>query len=336
MKQEHVKSFDGSPEPSDIFQPHRLGVELLSDMDGLFAAARRLSATGEYPAGDGEVPAEAAAEIEKMKGQHSVVIVTPGRLVMPVPVAEPGSVPRGMVEDVSRMLPPDPPQVVTVISYTYVPALIQDQAKAIPFLGFLGGFAMIGHTVVVFEGHASAFESGVRGSDVLMVDSGMLPFMQEDWKEAAFRLMRPGAKVLVHIRETFTLRQFFPPGAVPVPLTLSPEERVEYYANALIRLILLGTRTSAQLTSGETLPDLADFATRPWQFEQIESLPFKHDELDADEVIDHILKAAGFRMFTRTGTVRIPMETKEGTRLGACGVALRKGPGGKRQLLLER
>ena len=335
MEQQHVKSFEGSPEPADIFQPHMPRVELLSDMGALFEAARTLSATGEYPAG-GEPPAEVAAEVEKLKGWRSAVIVTPGRMLMTVPAPAPGTVPRDAVDSVRRMLPPDPPQAVTVIAYTHVKALVEDKVKAIPFLGFLAGFASIGHTVVVFEGHPSAFESGVGGSDVLLVDSGMLPFIQKDWKEVAFRVMRPGAKVLVHDRETYQLIQHFPPGATPIPLVLSPEEQVDWYTGSLIRLLLMGTRTSAQLTSGETLPDLADFATTPELRARIASLPFRHDQLDADKVIDHVLKTAGWHMFKRTGTVRIPIETAEGTRLGACGVELVKGPGGRRRLLLER
>jgi hypothetical protein len=336
MKLHSVKSIDGSPTPSDIFQPHMPGVELFSDMVAFFDMARRLAATGEFPGETGDFPAEAVAELEKMKGQRSVVITTPGRLMMQVPIPAPGSVPHDAEKGIREMLPPDRPQIISVISYTYVPALIEDKTKAIPFLGFLVGFASIGHTVVVFEGHPSAFESGVRGSDLLMVDSGMLPFMQEDWKEVAFRVMRPGAKVLVHDRATYQLTQHFPPNAPHVPLVLSPEEQLDWYAGSLVRLLLAGTRTSAQLTSGETLPDLADFATTPELRAQIASLPFKHDQLNADKVIDRILQTAGWHMFKRTGVIRIPVETAEGTRLGACGVELRKGPGGKRQVLLER
>jgi hypothetical protein len=120
---------------------------------------------------------------------------------------------------------------------------------------------------------------------------------------------------------------------------ISPEEYADWYAGTLIRLVVVGTRTSAQLTSGETLPALADFATTPEQSAQVASLPFKHDELDADKVIDHILRQAGWRpysFFKRTGTVRIPIATDEGRRLWACGVTLSKGPGGRRLLQIER
>lgn len=120
---------------------------------------------------------------------------------------------------------------------------------------------------------------------------------------------------------------------------ISPEQYADWYAGTLLRLVLVGTRTSVQLTAGETLPDLADLATTPEHLAEVASLPFKHDELDADKVIDLILRQAGWRpysFFKRTGTVRIPIMTGEGQRLGACGVELGKGADGRRLLLLER
>lgn len=338
MEQRHVKTIEGSPTPSDIFEPHMPGVELFSNMDALFAGARRLSATGEYPSGTSGLPPEAAAQVEKLKGQRSVVIVTPGRILMPLPAAAPGSMSRAEEEGVRQLFPSDPPLVITVISYTHVGALMKDITRAIPFVRFLAAFASIGHTVTVFEGHPSAFESGVRESDVLMIDSGMLPFLQEDWKETAFRVTRPEAKVLVHDRPTHNLVQHFRPGGARAPLVLSPEEQVSWYAGTLIRLLLTGTRTSTELTSGETLPNLLDFATSPEQQAEIASLPFRHDQLDADKVIDAIVKAANLGIFQRTGVVRIPMASPDGKPLGsgACGVRLSRAAGGRRQLLLER
>ena len=72
------------------------------------------------------------------------------------------------------MMPPDPPLKISVISYTFIEALATEIDKAIPFRGFLNAWAYLGHSVIVFEGHPSAFESGVRDCDVLFVDSGMM------------------------------------------------------------------------------------------------------------------------------------------------------------------
>lgn len=63
--------------------------------------------------------------------------------------------------------------------------------RAIPFRGYLLAWATAGHNVIVFEGHPTAFESGVRNADVLLMDSGMLPFVQFNWVEAAQRVMQP-------------------------------------------------------------------------------------------------------------------------------------------------
>lgn len=339
MEQRHVRTIEGAPEPPDPFEPHMPGVELLSDMDALFAAARRLSATGEYPPGAGGAGPEEAAEVGKLKGQRSAVVVTPGRMLMPVPAPPPGSVTREMEEGVRRLMPPDPPLVITAVSHTHVRALVQDKARAIPFLGFLVGFASIGHTVTVFEGHPSAFESGVRGGDVLLVDSGMRPFLQKDWAEVAFRVMRAGARVFVHERESYKLTQLFPPKGGPAPLPAGVSY-ANIYAGTLVRLLIMGQRGSTRLASGEPLPPLSDFAAHPRQLEELASLPFSHEELSADEVIDEVLKAAGgrFGFFARTGVIRIPMFGFDGRPqgLGACGVTLVKGKGGRREVLLER
>jgi hypothetical protein len=341
LEQRHVRSIEGSPEPADIFEPHMPGVELFSDMDALFEEARRFAATGEPPARAGEPPPAAAAALEKMKGKRSVVILTPGRLMLTVPTPEPENVTEEMRKGVSKLLPPDSPRIITAVSYTYHKALGENMSKAIPFLGFLVGFALIGHTVVVFEGHPSAFESGVRGSDVLLADSAMLPFMQADWKETAFRVMSPDAKVLVHDRPSYGLVQHFRPGAAQTPLVLSPEQQVEQYAGSLIRLLLVGTRTSVELISGERLPHLLEFATTDEQRAAIASLPLRYEELDADRVIDAILRAAGwgpFSIFKTTGTMKLQMKSTDGRPLGfgACGVKLSKLAGGRRRLLLER
>jgi len=341
MEQKHVKTFEGSPEPPDIFEPHLLGVELLSDMDGLFGAARRLSATGEYPLGAGELPAEAAAELEKHKGERSVVIVTPGRLLMPVPAPEPGAVNPSSVEAVRKLLPPDPPLVVTAVSYTHLGALLADKTRAIPFLGFLVGFASIGHTVVVFEGHPSAFESGVRGSDVLLVDSGMLPFLPDGWAEAAFAVMRPGARVLIHDRPTFTLKSVVSRDNSRGWVPPKPGDVEANYADCLLTVLAIGARASARLASGEPLPNLADFTTKPEELEQLAAQPFNHYELDADKVIEAVLRRAGWRpysLFKTKGTVDVQLSTLDGAPAGTwkCSVTLSRGEHGRRQLLIER
>lgn len=240
-----------------------------------------------------------------------------------------------------KMLSPDPPRNISVVSYTYVKALVEDKSKAIPFLGILVGLAAIGHTVVVFEGHPSAFESGVRESDVLVVDSGMLPFMQEDWKEVAFRVMRPGAQVLVHDRKTFRLSPVVSPGGESDQFPLRRRRPEALYSDYLIAFLSSGPRSSAEVTSDEELPNLADFAKGPKELEQAAALPFKREELDADRVIDLILYTAGrrwYHFFKKSWMLKVPVPSTISikTRPWMCSVKFTKDARGRRRLLLER
>lgn len=293
MEQEHVKSIEGSPRPSDIFEPHMPGVELLSDMDELFRTARAQLESGEVPLEGG------------VKGQRAVAVVTPGRLIMFQPCPAPGSMRGEHVENARKLMPPDPPLKISAVSYTLLEAFMKDETKTkcIPFLGFLTGFAYIGHNVVVFEGHPTAFESGVRDCDVLIVDSGMLPFIQEDWFEAARRVMRPGAKVFVHKRENFTLMPVGPSGRPP-GWQYSEYDGERSYANSLLTTLAQGTSPSVLVTSGRPLPDLATLTTNPDQLDWIAGLPFKYDRLDADKVIEAISGLAKWRgLFKNKGEI---------------------------------
>lgn len=336
MELKHIKTFEGSPRPVDIFEPHLLSVELFSDMDQVFKTARKMAA-GEHAA----LAAESAGEILK-EGERGVVIVTPGRLNMFDRCPEPDSVSKEKVATMGEMLPPDPPLQISVISYTHIEALVEDMSKAIPFRGFLNGWAYIGHNVIVFEGHPSAFESGVRDSDVLLVDSGMLPFLQTDWQDVAQRVMRPGAMILIHNRATYTVSQANKPqpGQAQPPSGLGGEAG---YVDLLSVLLFFGDRSSVEITSGEALPKLADFTSRPTDFHWLADLPFRYEELNVDRVIDIVLNKAGWRWyspFKRTGDFPAPVSPKmmpDGkVRKWTLPVTLRKDAQGRKQVLIER
>jgi hypothetical protein len=227
------------------------------------------------------------------KGQRAIAVVSPARLVMYLPCPRPGSVQEDDVAPMKSLLPPEPPLNISVVSYTAYDAFIKDKTKSIPFIGLLAAWGYIGHNVVIFEGHPSAFESGVRGSDVLLVDSGMLPFMQNDWAKVAYRVMRPDAKIFVHERDTFTL--------LPVAKSKNVKgwQYSEYdgeasYANCLLVILAKGNRPSVVVTSGQALPALADMTTDADDLDWISGLPFKYDRLNADKVIEVFLKASGW------------------------------------------
>ena len=73
---------------------------------------------------------------------------------------------------------------------------LEEASQAIPFLGFLIGFAVAGHKVWIFEGDASSLEAGLAESDALLVDSAMLPSLPQDWMLVARKAMRPGRACL--------------------------------------------------------------------------------------------------------------------------------------------
>lgn len=197
MDLKHVQTIPGSPKPADLFQPYMPDVDLLSDMDALFAQARNDLTLG--------CPANQKDPLPE--GARCIAIVTPGRMIMFVPGLSPGSQSPEAIKPIQQLLPSEKPLNIAVVSYTSLEALMENKAKSITFLGYLFAFSYVGHNVVVFEGHPSAFESGVRDNDVLFVDSGMLPFMQKDWLDVAYKVMRPNPKIFVHDRKTYTLSQ---------------------------------------------------------------------------------------------------------------------------------
>src|SRR5215207_5209875 len=67
-----------------------------------------------------------------------------------------------------------------------------------------------------------------------------------------------------------------------------------------------GTSSSAEVTSGRALPNLAGLTNDPQALDWIGGLPFRYDRLDADKVIAVILRVAGWRwyhFFKKTGVL---------------------------------
>ena len=128
---------------------------------------------------------------DQQPGQHCVSLLTPGRLVRPIPAPPANSMSEANVQAILALLPLPPKRVVAVgFTVDLLRAEMKEIYTAIPFFGFLLGFAYIGHSVVLFEGHPSAFEYGVRGVDMLLVDFDMIPFLPNGWTAISFREMR--------------------------------------------------------------------------------------------------------------------------------------------------
>ena len=320
----HIQSIEGDATPSDIFQPHLMGVELFDDMDELFLEARQLAA-GQHP-DTGEPVLDQA--------KRGVATVTPGRLIVLDPCPDSNTVPEDELLPMLAMLPSKSPLNISVISYTNIEAFTTDMTKAIPFRGYLLAWATAGHNVIVFEGHPSAFESGVRNADVLLMDSGMLPFVQFNWVEAAQRVMQPEGKIFLHDRQTFTLSLFSKPEGQP------PESNIEVnYNELLLRSLMRAVQISVEITAGEMVPDLLDLVTESTDRDWI-SRNFERDKVNAETLIDLLLHNAGWRWYTpfkTTGVLKFQFPLTDGTA-GQWEFTLRltKNTAGKRQLRIER
>jgi hypothetical protein len=160
------------------------------DIGAVFDSARRAAGSDEQPSGT---------------SGRRVVIVTPGRLLRLQPCPPAGSMAAAKVAPIERMMPSNVKRNIAAIAFTDLPAITKNADKAIPFLGILLGFAYIGHTVWVFEGHPSALEAGSREADVLLVDGAMVPHLQADWAAVAARAMRR-PDIYVHDRATYALK----------------------------------------------------------------------------------------------------------------------------------
>ena len=162
----------------NLFYPHIPEVDVLPDIDKIFNRAR--SAADE--------------SIQDKDGlyRRQVIIVTPGRLLVGKKCPIPSELSQDEISRLLALIPPHPPRNIAVIAYTYLDALKEDLLKAIPFFGYLLGFATIGHRVWVFEGHPSALAAGCAQADMLIVDGALLPDLDknESWREVAVSAMR--------------------------------------------------------------------------------------------------------------------------------------------------
>jgi hypothetical protein len=236
-------------------------------------------------------------------GTRCLAVVTPSRSLLFFPGPAPGGVPKFASDAVRELFPAQPRLNVSVIAHIEPDLLekvlrdpAEDPNRLIPFFGMLHGIAHIGHSVVVFEGHPSGLERALRNCDLLLVDSGMLPFLQEDWVATAFASMNPDARIFVHKRESFSL--------MPVARSSNAKgwrysefDGEASYANSLLTTLAKRKEASVEIVSGGPVPNLAWLTSDPDELDWIEGLPFKYDQLDADRVIDLILGFSGWRWY---------------------------------------
>lgn len=174
-----------------LFEPRMPEVDVRPDLEKIFDQARK------------------AADEENTQGRlpsRQVVLVTPGRMLMLQPCPAAGSMPASVVSHVEKLASPKVKRKIAVIGYTELKAVTTNLARAIPFFGLLSGMAYVGHSVWIFEGHASALTAGCKDADVLIVDGAMVPHLAADWKAVASSV-KPAIQIYLHDRATHSLRR---------------------------------------------------------------------------------------------------------------------------------
>jgi hypothetical protein len=289
MQFEHINSLPGSPEPADIFEPHMPGVDLLSDMEGFFVQARELleaESTDELvqKAGLGLLTPPENTGGKTPKGQRHVAVITPGRMISLAPAPLPNTKSEKELAPIKSILPSEKPLQITAISYTKLEAYMEDKTKTkcIPFLGFLLAFAYLGHNVIVFEGHPSALEFGVKNSDALFMDSAMLPFMGDNWADVVFKSMKPNPRVFIHERKNYQLIPVVKKNSPPGWRYSEPDGEASYTNILLTTLAKTGDKTkTVSIISGQSLPNPKELTTDAEELEYISTLPFRYEKLNA-------------------------------------------------------
>ena len=301
---EYVESIPGSSEPADIFELHMPGVDVLSDMDAFFMKARELLEVSDVSQLTKEEREKYRVTIyEGVKpGQKHIALVTPGRMILLIPLSSP-NLQKPSSYMYRNLLPDKVNLCITAISYTKFDAFMQDKekTKCIPFLGHLFAFAYLGHNVIVFEGHSSALEAGVKDCNVLLIDSGMLPFLQEDWADIVFKSVEPDARIYLHDRENYQLLPIVRKKSHPGWRISEPDGEASYVNMFLTVLAKENDKTRiVSIVSGKGLPDLSNLTTDPEELDYISTLPFKYNQLDADIVINTILSSSKGTLFNKS------------------------------------
>jgi hypothetical protein len=287
--------------PDVDFEPRMPEVDARPNLDTFFAKTRATIANPDPKAG-----------IEP--GQRCMAVVTPGRLMMMLPAPKPGAVPAQFVEQAQRLVPSDQPMNVVAVSFTDLKAMMADKLKCIPNLPQLLGLAFLGHSVFVFEGHPSAFETALAGADALIVDSAMIPFLQTDWAAVALRLIPQRGRVLVFNRKNGVLTPVVKSKDAPGWRLGDPDGEASY-ANCLLTTLAKRTPIKVQVTAGQPAPDLSTLAVDPAELEWVAELPFNYARLDASRIIAIIRQfaklgdAAAGKLRTKLLTTGGKMET---------------------------
>ena len=273
----YPRSKDAGQQPAQASELRMPDVELGRNAEEIFEQARK-SGAGQKQAG-------------------AVVIVRPDRGLLVLPPPPPSPATAKLSEQLATIIPAGRSCNIAAISDTSfatsqtggVPG-IEAAARAIPFFGFLIGWAQAGHRVCVFEGHPSALAAGLKESEYLLLDSATLPLLQPDWMAVAKQSMQPGGRVFLHDRGKYQL-QLLAATNKPPGWRISEPDGEASYAKCLLTTMAKGSTLSVELVPGSAVPDLAALGTNPDDLEWIAGLPFRYELLDAEKVIAVLLNA---------------------------------------------
>jgi hypothetical protein len=148
------------------------------DIAACFAEARRVSAN--------------------TSGYRWVVLIAPDGSLVKVLVPPPAEAdPRLLRDSAATLSPEGEPTTGLTITAICCTAGIQARARSffqilelVPNLSYLVGIAALGNTVVGFEGRPGEMAVACTDVDVLIVDDGMVPFLQPDWAAVALEKLR--------------------------------------------------------------------------------------------------------------------------------------------------
>jgi hypothetical protein len=174
----------------DLFIPHMPEVFMRKDIETVFSRARAAAAE----------PSQSAEGIYN----RQIIIVTPGRLLVSKDCPLAAELTVEQIAILEKYVPRKPVLQICAIAFTQIDALKKDMRRAIPFIDYLLGFSAIGHSVWIFEGHPAALAAGCRDADLLLVDGGMLPALEENpgWREMALEVMRgKDIKLISRVKE---------------------------------------------------------------------------------------------------------------------------------------
>lgn len=331
-KFEYIETIESEYRPSwDIYEPHMPSVDLYSDMEEFFENARILGLKGsakgfreEFIRKHPEFESRIAWFEPIKEGEKYVPVISPGRIVFLMPAFIPKTQNAAANNPGDVILPSRKNLKITAISYTHMKDFMNgslpmeerlvDVVKCIPFIGQMAAFTGVqGHSTFIFEGHPSVFETGVKNSDVLFVDSGMLKFLQEDWAEVAFRSMNPHCKIFMHDRQAFKLRAVIRKKDYPgwdYGIGVGNETN---YAKMLYTVLASSEIRGKHilLASGKPLPNLSQLTKKPEALEFLSKIPFDYEQLDIQKIIKLIVADSEKKFLSSKRTYSIKYQQTE-------------------------